>query len=410
MFQSQPNSPLFRRIFSLLSAACLLSVLLVSVAQAGQWVAMDSTTDTRFRRIFGFAGDDLYAVGYGIGDGRIYHYDGQQWGIMAEPGGYAFYDVWGASPDDIWVVGGFGTILHYNGFVWSQQSLPTASNFIGIHGTASDDIMAVASDGSIMHYDGESWLEMETSSPLQLFSVWGRAADDYWAVGDTWTIHHYDGQSWSCVLEQGDLIWGIWAAAADDVWAAGFQGRTFHFDGTDWTEQASATSYTVYGLWGAAADDIYSVGTQGRIQHFDGQDWTIMDSPTDENLLGVWGLSAEEIFIVGENGTILRYDAASPATQDLQRATPRLNAWPNPFNPGTVLRLSLPAAETVCLTLHDFQGHRVCRLYQGELTAGSHQFRWNGCDDQGRPVATGVYFARLSGPSIHQVVKLTLLK
>jgi hypothetical protein len=66
---------------------------------------------------------------------------------------------------------------------------------------------------------------------------------------------------------------------------------------------------------------------------------------------------------------------------------------PNPFNPRTVLRFDLPSALPVSVEIYDARGRRVRTLLQGDLPAGSHQAVWDGCDDGGRPVVSGVYLS-----------------
>ena len=69
---------------------------------------------------------------------------------------------------------------------------------------------------------------------------------------------------------------------------------------------------------------------------------------------------------------------------------------PNPFSDLSVIRYTLPRAGEVTLEVHNMAGRRVRQLVRGELQcAGGHVVSWNGRDDRGRPVASGVYFCRL---------------
>lgn len=85
-------------------------------------------------------------------------------------------------------------------------------------------------------------------------------------------------------------------------------------------------------------------------------------------------------------------------------------AWPNPFNPATVLSFELPRDGVALLEIHDLAGRRLCTLLDGPQQAGSRQVRWNGLDETGVPVASGVYFARLRQDGRQAVQKLLLLK
>ncbi len=68
---------------------------------------------------------------------------------------------------------------------------------------------------------------------------------------------------------------------------------------------------------------------------------------------------------------------------------------PNPFNAGTVISFSLRSDRPVSLVVYDILGRRVRALLSGVQRAGASETSWDGRDDQGRAVATGVYFYRL---------------
>ncbi|MBN2564965.1 MAG: T9SS type A sorting domain-containing protein, partial [Candidatus Eisenbacteria bacterium] len=85
--------------------------------------------------------------------------------------------------------------------------------------------------------------------------------------------------------------------------------------------------------------------------------------------------------------------------------------FPNPFNPLTKIAYTVPEdAGRVRLTLHNVCGQLVRTLVDGELPAGPSTAVWDGTDDNGRSLATGVYFARLSAGDQKAVAKMTLLK
>ncbi len=84
---------------------------------------------------------------------------------------------------------------------------------------------------------------------------------------------------------------------------------------------------------------------------------------------------------------------------------------PNPFNPKTTLRFALPRAAAVELAIFDVNGRRVARLLKGEtLPAGNHAVDWNGRDEAGRALASGVYFARFAAGGFTAEHKLVLLR
>jgi hypothetical protein len=89
----------------------------------------------------------------------------------------------------------------------------------------------------------------------------------------------------------------------------------------------------------------------------------------------------------------------------------RLNQnFPNPFNPETVISFSLEKSGEVTLSVFDILGRTVKTLQSGYLAAGQHEFRWNGADDNGQTVSSGVYFYRLSSDQVSLTRKMVLMK
>jgi hypothetical protein len=84
--------------------------------------------------------------------------------------------------------------------------------------------------------------------------------------------------------------------------------------------------------------------------------------------------------------------------------------YPNPFNPSTTIAFALEAAGSVRLEVHDVSGRLVKRLVDGRMNAGPHSLRWDGTDTAGRPVATGVYVAKLDSGGQSDSRRLVLLK
>jgi hypothetical protein len=80
---------------------------------------------------------------------------------------------------------------------------------------------------------------------------------------------------------------------------------------------------------------------------------------------------------------------------DTPRPQLSMQISPNPFNPLTSIRFSLPAEGPVELRVFDARGQLMTTLLSEVLGAGQHVVVWNGTDGDGRAVASGVYFSRL---------------
>ncbi|GAB4319606.1 MAG: hypothetical protein Kow0074_09310 [Candidatus Zixiibacteriota bacterium] len=87
-----------------------------------------------------------------------------------------------------------------------------------------------------------------------------------------------------------------------------------------------------------------------------------------------------------------------------------LQNYPNPFNPSTTIQFRLPEASEVNLTIYNVLGQQVRSLVAGVKEAGTHTVEWDGRDDNGSTVQSGMYFYRIQTPSFTEARKMTLLK
>jgi hypothetical protein len=93
------------------------------------------------------------------------------------------------------------------------------------------------------------------------------------------------------------------------------------------------------------------------------------------------------------------------------------NNFPNPFNPNTTIRFTLPSSEdgkmtSVELVVYNIRGQRVKTLLSGstEFGSGHHSVLWDGTDDHGRSMGSGVYFYRINAGENNAVRRMLLLK
>jgi hypothetical protein len=87
-----------------------------------------------------------------------------------------------------------------------------------------------------------------------------------------------------------------------------------------------------------------------------------------------------------------------------------VSAYPNPFNPETTVRYTLPARGRVTINVFDARGAHVATLVDAVTPAGAYTVNWKGRDDRGNAVSSGVFFARLTSPAGTRSYKMTLLK
>jgi hypothetical protein len=141
----------------------------------------------------------------------------------------------------------------------------------------------------------------------------------------------------------------------------------------------------------------------------------LLDLPVDWSAGGVEGrLTLRSLRLFAADGRTM--------SASMERATLRLakevvgprvlelTSAPNPFNPVTTLRFELARAGRSRLEIYNAAGARVDVLLDETLEVGAHEVAWNGTDRAGRPVASGVYFARLTTDGASARRRLLLVK
>ncbi len=124
-----------------------------------------------------------------------------------------------------------------------------------------------------------------------------------------------------------------------------------------------------------------------------------------------WAVVASDPRGAESRSSVTRFSIATGTDSPPAAGTFDLSAAPNPFNPRTRIAASLPEAGRWSLTIFDPRGRRVRSLAATDLPAGRHQWTWDGHDDTGSGVGSGVYTAVLRGPAGRRAtVRLTLVR
>ena len=125
-------------------------------------------------------------------------------------------------------------------------------------------------------------------------------------------------------------------------------------------------------------------------------------------------LGVEPVYSSGKMAARLLKDlkaelqANQPTPQHYQTAL--LAPRPNPFNPRTEVVFTLERPSKVSVTIFDLRGRHVRSLLTEPRPAGRHSVVWEGTDDRGASVASGVYFVRMDAGSYRSHKRLLLLK
>ena len=144
-----------------------------------------------------------------------------------------------------------------------------------------------------------------------------------------------------------------------------------------------------------------------RVNTADDVDFAVLAAePGGAGLFAAW----EDYVLAGD--PVSFYYCREPVSAVLPELTTAqgLGAYPNPFNPQTAFTFNTTVDGPVDLDVFDLSGRRVRHLHDGLLPAGRHVIDWNGTDNSGRPLPSGVYFGRLHTNAGQAGVKVLLLK
>lgn len=243
--------------------------------------------------------------------------------------------VWGAAPDNVFVVGGTpgqGEIYHYDGSAWNAMKVPPVPLLVWVFGFAPNDIFAVGVGGGIVHFSGTDWTTIDSPTTEDLWGVWGHASNDLWIVGGNVgkgdpVILHYDGSVITTVpVPQNDRaatslfkVWGI----GTKTFAVGQRGLILQYENNEWFQVPAGpiANEDFVALWGTSEDHIVAVGgrASARIAYYDGTSWTTYSPPGIPGLNAICMIEANEAVVGGVNGYLGSYN---PFTNVLIDATP----------------------------------------------------------------------------------------
>ena len=86
-----------------------------------------------------------------------------------------------------------------------------------------------------------------------------------------------------------------------------------------------------------------------------------------------------------------------------------ISNYPNPFNPETTIKFSIPEKSKIELTIYNIKGQKIKTLIHNEFAKGSHSIVWNGDDESGKHVSSGVYLYKLNVNNKTEAVRKCLL-
>jgi subtilisin-like proprotein convertase family protein len=188
--------------------------------------------------------------------------------------------------------------------------------------------------------------------------------------------------------------------------------HTYQGDLTIDLSSPGGTTVRLHNRTGGSADDIYGWYPEELTPAGD------LDDFVGENPQGGWVLTVADL-ASADTGTLnswcLRIVYGGGLTdvvgdESLPQRTALAGNYPNPFNPRTKISFALARNEQVDLAIYDMRGRLVRTLVSEPLAAGQHEVVWNGTDEGGRQVSSGLYVYRLRAGVTVESRKMMLMK
>jgi hypothetical protein len=178
--------------------------------------------------------------------------------------------------------------------------------------------------------------------------------------------------------------------------------RSYNPAGGQWPYQDSTavdkTPFSDVATIGAQADIMYAVSL-GLVQGH-----TMNENPGTLFIRPYHILSSKDKYQFNPANVLFVKDEFVPSRFSLDQN------FPNPFNPATTIRFSIPKEARVTLTIYDVLGREVATIVDQKVPAGQYSYRWEGRNARGSFAASGVYFYRIIAGDFVEAKKMMLLK
>lgn len=158
------------------------------------------------------------------------------------------------------------------------------------------------------------------------------------------------------------------------------------------------------------------IGTLDGASRFDGAEWESFD--TSNGLGGniVYDIAVDtdgSIWLATNAGVSHFIENTSPVELKQQAESipnHNLKIYPNPFNIHTTILFSIPEDKFITLTIYNLLGQSIRKLLHENLRRGTHSISWNGTDNQGWDVSSGVYLVKIQGEDFFLHHKIVVVK
>jgi len=172
------------------------------------------------------------------------------------------------------------------------------------------------------------------------------------------------------------------------------------------TEQTSTRSLLGYRVERYKHEDASTTVLAEQTTDFEWYDMNVHSGTYNYRVYAVYTTGLSELATTED---IIINNSVTPGP-DQAVVTALKGNYPNPFNPVTNIAYSVKEDSDVTLEIYNVKGQLVRTLVNEHVTAGNHSVMWNGTDDAGRTVGSGVFFYRMHAGDFTSTQKMILLK
>ncbi|MGC9362341.1 MAG: M14 family zinc carboxypeptidase, partial [Candidatus Syntrophosphaera sp.] len=276
--------------------------------------------------------------------------------------------------------------------------------------------------GTVTLNTGQNSMNFELSPENEIFSEDWESGTDGWEIEGPWVLQNELSAIGNAITDS----WGGWGfyEMNADVWiqtASAIQipencSVSLLFDSHLYTEylydpvylEVSTDGQEWTALWEKSGRHDFFQLEQVPLDDYAGASIYLRFRLTDESIhveLTDPGWTIDNIRIISGSSSVENQDGALPPVQAALYPN-----YPNPFNPETTIRYSLSSPTNIEITIYNVRGQQVRKLVDGSMPSGDHKVVWNGRDDSGNEVGSGIYLYRMEDSDYARTRKMMLVK
>jgi ligand-binding sensor domain-containing protein len=287
---------------------------------------------------------------------------------------------------DVWAGGHDNWAFYFDGYDWHEFYVP----------------------GTFMYYDGISDIQLDQKGRLYI------------------SHEHGIGTSDGAIILGGPEVYDMAVCKQNNLWCTIKSIGIGVFDQKQWryigakdgilTDQTCSIACDSSGNIWLTYD--YQTGV-GKISRYDGQKWQhiipdgmesddFMIKPYVDNKGAIWFCSNQKILMYQDTTSTKVVDL--PNSEEDRNSFFLCQAYPNPFNSTTKIFYKVIKSDFLNLTVYNINGREVVQLINEKHTEGNYELIWNGQDQYGMEVTSGMYLCMLKGDKLRQSNKIILIR